>query len=178
MHIASHPAATIDSTVGHKDAVPPGNPGSVPNPPEEETVTRSSINSSKLIQTMSESEMRVGMHSTEFGNISIRTTVSQQQMLAQISLDHGDLGQAISAHASSVQTKLGNDSGLRTLIEVNQQGASSSGGSGSAPQREQQQAFVRSVRPDSVAVPVETDVGISLGALVGTDTGNRLDIRA
>ena len=36
--------------------------------------------------------MRVGMHSTEFGDISIRTTLSQQQMLAQISLDHSDLG--------------------------------------------------------------------------------------
>jgi len=55
------------------------------NEPEMgDAAVTSGINSAKLMQTMSESEMRVGMHSSEFGNISIRTTVSQQQMQAQM----------------------------------------------------------------------------------------------
>ncbi len=66
-----------------------------------ETVASSSINTARVIQSMSETEMRVGMHSSEFGEISIRTTVSQQQMLTQISLDHSELSQAISAHVSA-----------------------------------------------------------------------------
>jgi hypothetical protein len=178
-HSTSHTAGT-GTTESNKDVASQNNRGSEaamsPSDPEE-NVTRSSINTSKLMQTMSESEMRVGMHSSEFGSISIRTTVSPQQMLTQISTDHTDLGQAISAHAASVETKLGNDSGLRTLIEVNQQAATSSGNSGSSPQREQQ-AFVRSVRADSTAVPVEADVGVIPAALVNTSNGYRLDIRA
>jgi hypothetical protein len=181
MHPASHGAAGATGAPDNNKATAspadrgPDTAASVAD--GEDSVTRSSLNTSKLMQTMSESEMRVGMHSTEFGNISIRTTVSPQQMLAQISLDHSDLSQAISSHAATIQTKLGNDSGLRTLIEVNQQTASSAGNSGSSPQREQQ-GFVRSVRADSTAVPVEADVGVIPAALVNTNNGHRLDIRA
>ena len=78
----------------------------------EAPVTPSSVHLSNLMQTMSGSEMRVGMHSSEFGNISIRTTVSQQQMLTQISLDHSDLSQAISAHAATCRRSLATSSGF------------------------------------------------------------------
>ena len=62
------------------------------------TTGTSVINSARLVQSISETEMRLGMHSAEFGDISIRTSVSQQQMQAQISVDHDELGNAISAH--------------------------------------------------------------------------------
>ncbi len=84
----------------------------------------SAINTARLIQNMSESEMRVGMHSAEFGDISIRTSVSQQQMMAQISVDHGDLGRAISAHIPAMQEKLGGETGLRASVEVSHSGMS------------------------------------------------------
>jgi hypothetical protein len=180
IHAAVHSIATGASTTGTvKNDAPAPNAAQTTSTLQdgEEATVRSSINTSKLIQTMSESEMRVGLHSAEFGTISIRTTVSQQQMLAQISLDHSDLSQAIWAHASSVQAKIGNDSGLNTLIEVNQQSASAYGDSGDSPAR-QQQAFVRSARGDLPAGPTEPDVGISPAALATTGNGQRLDIRA
>lgn len=139
--------------------------------------TTSGINAAHLIKTMSQTEMSVGMRSSEFGNISIRTSVSQQQMLAQISLDHSELSQALSSHVSSVQTKLGNESGLHTLIEVNHQGSLSSGDSGNPAQREQQE-FVRSARTASVAVAAEPEAGLGPGALDSVNDGVRLDIRA
>jgi hypothetical protein len=140
----------------------------------DEAAATSGVNAARLIQAMGETEMRVGMHSAEFGSISIRTSVSQQQMVAQISLDHGDLSQAISGHISSMQTKLGNDYGLQTLIQVNHQGASASGDQGSG-QREQR-AFAPSVRVESGAT--ELDVGMNPGALAGLSDVTRLDIRA
>jgi hypothetical protein len=181
IHAASHDVATIPSSPsGIQDGTHPGadrgDTGSSPLDGDEQTAT-SGINASKLIQTLSETEMRVGIHSAEFGNISIRTSVSQQQMLAQISLDHGDLSQAISGHLSSLQAKLGNDYGLQTLIQVNYQGASTSGEQGSSPQGEQR-AFAASVRDESAAVPAELDVGMSMGALTSAGNGCRLDIRA
>ena len=93
------------------------------------------ISTAQLIQSMSESEMRVGMHSAEFGDISIRTSVSQQQLTAQISVDHGELGSAISAHLPSLQSKLGSDFGLHASIEVNQFGGAATGGNGQSSQQ-------------------------------------------
>ncbi len=96
----------------------------------EDAVQASGINSAKLIQTMGETEMHVGMHSVEFGDISIRTSLSQQQMVTQISLEHNDLSQMISSHLSTVQAKLGEEYGLHASIQVNSQGAPMSGGRG------------------------------------------------
>jgi hypothetical protein len=142
----------------------------------DEVTAATGINAAKLVQTMSETEMRVGLHSNEFGAISIRTSVSQQQMLAQISLDHAGLSQAISAHISSMQTKLGNDSGLDTLIQVNHEAASTTG-QGNSQQRERR-ASAPSVSAEGAVVPADPDVGLSPVVLAGTSSGYRLDIRA
>ena len=136
----------------------------------------SGINTAQLVQSMSESEMRLGMHSAEFGDIDIRTSVTQQQVHAQISVDHTALGSAIAAHLPSLQAKLGNDSGLQTSIHLNQGDGSLTGGLGHASQQNLTQ-FSHSIatgssntvaETDSLAIPV-----ISLSAVDG-----RLDIQA
>lgn len=134
------------------------------------------INTARLIQSMSESEMCVGMHSVEFGEISVRTSVSQQQMLAQISTEHVDLGAAISAHIPSIQEKLGNDYGLHASIQVNQGGASFSNERGRSSQREQR-ASVLTLEPFNSGAPAEIE---RLTARVPKTSGDgyRLDIRA
>jgi hypothetical protein len=177
---AAHDAAGTPGTPGGSDvshqSLQPGS-SAASQPEADEVVGSSGINAATVIQAMGGTEMRVGMHSSEFGNISIRTSVSQQQMLTQISLDHSDLSQAIAAHVSAVQTKLGSDFGLNASIQVNHQGASMSGESGSPSQREQR-AFAPSVRGQIGAVAAEPDIGTSAGALVGASDGYRLDIRA
>jgi hypothetical protein len=142
-----------------------------------ETLAPSSINTARVIQSMSETEMRVGMHSSEFGEISIRTTVSQQQMLTQISLDHNELSQALSAHVSSAQAKLGDEHGLHALIEINNQGASFAGNSGQSSSREQRTS-TSSARSQGSVTSSEADRAVSVGTLASVATGHRLDIRA
>jgi hypothetical protein len=143
----------------------------------DDTAPASGINAARVMQSMGGTEMRVGMHSTEYGDISIRTSLSPQQMTTQISVDHSELGQAISAHASGVQARFQEQYGMQSSIEVNRQGSALSGGSGDSPQREQQ-GFVRSARVENAAVSTEPDVGLSQLAMVGADSGYRLDIRA
>ena len=141
----------------------------------EEAVASSGINSARVIQTMGETEMHVGMHSAEFGDISIRTSVSAQQMVTQISLDHNDLSQAISTHLSSVQAKLGEEYGLHASIEINNQGAPLSGGQGEGSQREQQ-AFGRSSQGKPI-VPASAGESVAgVVALSGAGSGHGLDI--
>jgi len=181
MHLLSHEAVTtLRSADGAVDGSTHGLPANNPTSNESEggdAAATSGINAAKLIHAMGQTEMSVGMHSSEFGNISIRTSVSQQQMLAQISLDHGGLSQALSSHISSMQSKLENDYGLHTLIEVNSQGALSSGDSGNYAQREQQE-FVRSGRNADPVVAAEPEPGLGQGTLVSVSDGVRLDIRA
>ena len=88
----------------------------------------------------------MGMHSSEFGDISIRTSVTQQQMQTQISVDHDELGNALSAHIPNMQMKLGSEYGLHATIEVNQNGTSFS----SDGDRSQQPQHETTVRPIEV----------------------------
>ena len=134
------------------------------------------ISTARLIQTMSESEMRVGMHSAEFGDISIRTSVSQQQLTAQISVDHSELGSAISAHLPSLESKLGSEFGLHASIDVNQLGGSATGGNGQSS-HQNQKTTSQSVLLDSLAPNAESDRMPLPGQLLEVD-GSRLDIRA
>ena len=180
MHVASHATVATQSeqvSIGDSGGAAklPGVPAPI-HTAGDEPVAASGINAAKLIQSMGESEMRVGMHSTEFGDIAIRTTISQQQMVTQISLSHSDLSQAISAHVATVQAKLGQDYGLHASIEVNNQGSSLSGDAQHASQQEQR-ASNGSSRAKGVAALPEIDSGIGMGAI--TSVGNRygLDIR-
>lgn len=135
------------------------------------------INTTKLMQTMNETEMRIGMSSSDFGDISIRTTVSNHQMLAQISLDHSELSQALSAHVASVQTKLGEEYGLHASIEINNLGSSYSGEPGSSSQRENGTVAGSSLANND-AVPAEEESIPNLAAIAASGSDYRLDIRA
>ena len=180
-HAVSHDATTMVRTTGGTSEATRQSDLRSDSPSSQvdgaEAAPASGINSAKLIQNISETEMHVGLRSTEFGDISIRTLVSQQQMQAQISLDHGDLSQAIMAHVSTVQTKLGNEYGLQASISVNHQGAAFSGDSGQSSHREQR-AFTKSARAESISAVAEPDSGSSSSSLVAAVDGSRLDIQA
>jgi hypothetical protein len=116
------------------------------------------------------------MHSAEFGDISIRTSVSQQQLTAQISVDHSELGSAISAHLPSLQSKLGSEFGLHASIDVNQLGGSVTGGNGQSSQQNQKMTS-QAVPLDSSALDAESTLMPLPFQSVEVD-GSRLDIRA
>jgi len=181
-------AAIATAPAAHQNAAAPATTSraavqqDAPIPPQAdrvETAGAQTINTARLMQTVSETEMHVGMRTAEFGDISIRTTVSEQQLVAQIAVDHGGLGQAISAHISTMQSKLGEDSGLQTSIEVRHMGSSLSGEAGQSSQREQR-AFNHAARAEMVPQAAEemTAAGLGLGGMAAVGDGSRLDIRA
>jgi hypothetical protein len=180
MHVTAHDtgaAQHVPTSVG--DTVRAAKSQDVPasiHTAGDEPVASSGINAAKLIQSMGGSEMRVGMHSAEFGDISIRTTISQQQMVAQISLSHNDLTQAILAHVATVQAKLGEDYSLHASIEINNQGSSLSGEAQHSSQQDQR-SLAGSNRGTGVAVPVVVDSVMVMGAMTNVGKGYGLDIR-
>jgi hypothetical protein len=81
------------------------------------------INTARLIQTATESEMRVGMRSSDFGNISISTSATRDAISAQISLDHSELAKALAAHIPEMQSSLGGSQRMEVRIDMNGQAA-------------------------------------------------------
>jgi hypothetical protein len=120
------PAAAIADTAGHA-AIAPGNPAPTSNAfPQALPV----INTARLIQSMGQSEMRVGMRSSEFGNISINTSATRDLISAQISLDHGELARTLAAHLPEMQARLGSNQAVDLRIDTN--GATSGQGAGTS----------------------------------------------
>ena len=84
------------------------------------------INTAKLIQSMGQSEMRVGMRSNDFGNISISTSATRDLISAQISLDHGELARTLATHLPEMQAKFGGNQAMNVRIDMNGQPAGQS----------------------------------------------------
>jgi hypothetical protein len=81
--------------------------------------------------------MRVAVHSADFGAVSIRASLSPQQMMAQISVDHSDLGRELSNQASAMEARLGSELGLRATVHVSQSTTAFSGGGGNSGESDQ-----------------------------------------
>ena len=94
------------------------------------TASTPGLSSAQLVQSMRGSEMRIGMHSEEFGNISINTSLTHQSLAAQISFDHAELGKAMAVHVPAMQEKLGSAYGVQTRVEVRDGQAAFGGNAG------------------------------------------------
>ena len=124
----AQPAATsAGTTVASSKAAESTVSASVPAPQP-----LPAIHTATLIQNMNQSEMRVGMRSNEFGNISISTSATRDLISTQISLDHSELAKTLTAHLPEMQAKLGASQAMDVRIDLNGerggQGAGPSGG--------------------------------------------------
>jgi hypothetical protein len=86
------------------------------------------INTAKLIQSMGQSEMRVGMRSDDFGNISISTSATRDLISAQISLDHVELARTLAVHLPEMQARFGGNQAMDVRIDTNGQSTGQSTG--------------------------------------------------
>jgi hypothetical protein len=144
------------------------------------------INTARLIQSIGQSEMRVGMRSNEFGNISISTSTNKDVISAQISLDHGELAKALAAQLPEMQARLGGNQPMDVRIDMHGtatgQGTGTSGGmsNGASDQSsagKQQSAYTASSYSDNSVVERQRFPAVA-GLTTGYDSLNaRLDIR-
>lgn len=144
MNFANHTVAVVASaqamvntSPAQNSAIPAGATAHTAKTPEIATPAPTAvpqalpvINTAKLIQSMGQSEMRVGMRSTEFGNISISTSSTRDLISAQISLDHGELARTLTAHLPEIQARLGGNQPMDVRIEMNGSSAGQTGTEG------------------------------------------------
>jgi hypothetical protein len=66
----------------------------------------SPLHAAKLVAGMERSELRMGLHAGEFGNVDIRTSLVRNQFTAEISVERGELGRALAAELPNLQHRL------------------------------------------------------------------------
>ncbi len=126
-HTGSSGSQSNDSSTAGEAATTP--PRSADASPQWDSAAQPVVHSAQLIQAMHGSEMRMGMSSAEFGNISITASLTHQTLTAQISLDHAGLTRALTAQIPGMEAKLGHAYGLQSRVEVRDGSSTAQGGS-------------------------------------------------
>jgi hypothetical protein len=160
---AASTTATPDASISTNGSLP------AHATPAESTQAAQALNSAQLIQSVHGSEMRLGMNSAEFGNISINTSINHQTLSAQISMDHSALGNALAMHLPAIEEKLGSAYGLQAKVELRDTAShSTASDSSSSPSSSSQSSGDRRSQGDSNGRP-SGGLQSSIGALTSSN---------
>jgi len=82
-------------------------PGTAHLNTEEVTTTPGyAFHAARLVERLGQSELRLGVHAGELGKVDIRTSLGRTQFTAEISVERGELGRALTAELPSLHTRL------------------------------------------------------------------------
>ena len=95
------------------------------------------VNTAKLVQGLTQSELRVGLQTRDFGNIDIRTSASRHEFSAQISVEHSEVAHTLTAELPNLYARLNEQQVPVSNIQIHNQSLSTSSG---LDQRSQQSA--------------------------------------
>lgn len=137
----------------------------------------SAMSNAQLIQSVHGSEMRLGIKSADFGDITINTSLNHQALSAQISMEHTALGHALAAHLPAIEEKLSNAYGMQAKVELrsNSQSSSTNDSEGSPKQGRHAEGY----RSKDVSSPSAGVLQASTSSpyISSAATTSRLDIR-
>jgi hypothetical protein len=182
MPVTGTPDGSSNPQPGLKEALPaagvPVPAGSTPQTTSSsDAQAASALSSAQLIQSTHGSEMRLGMKSAEFGDISISTSLNREALSAQISIDHAALGHALSVHLPAIEEKLGNAYGVQAKVELRDAGNSSTpNDSGREPNQSRSSQGWNGSAQAGTSAGLTSALTSSSQASVAS-TSSRLDIR-
>jgi flagellar hook-length control protein FliK len=104
--IASSGSFKAAETTAKNPGQPPASVADTETAVEAAAHLASPIQVAKLMERAGEAELRVGIQAGEFGNVDIRTSMGRSQFTAEISVERGELGRAMSAELPSLQHRL------------------------------------------------------------------------
>ncbi|HEY1462923.1 MAG TPA: flagellar hook-length control protein FliK [Terriglobales bacterium] len=114
VHATSAASGTMQhSPVNTKSTSTGNNPPSVSQEiagaaAQDSTLPASSgpLQSAKLVERLGQAELRVGLQVGDMGGVDIRTSMAHNQLTAEISVEHSELGHMLAANLPSLQNKL------------------------------------------------------------------------
>ena len=112
-----HAAVGASSAVSHSSPnLKTAMPGNSLQPPLQQNlgpvhdaalpVTTGLLQSVKLVERLGQSELRVGLQVGDMGGVDIRTSMAHNQLTAEISVEHPELGHLLEANLPSLQNRL------------------------------------------------------------------------
>jgi flagellar hook-length control protein FliK len=129
------------------------------------------IHSAKLVQSIGEAELRLGIRAGEFGSVDIRTSMVRNQFTAEISVERGELGRVMAAELPNLQNRLAEQRvPMASIVLQNHTGGQSSASEQQKP-RDGQPVYAMNSAGAREEGPVP-----ALVALEGTAPASRLDI--
>lgn len=138
----THPSATVepksDSSARTASLPNDSNPDTrTLNPADHNVPEAVLLHSSRLMQDVAQAEMRLDMRMGDLGNVEIRTLLHHQQLHAEISVERGELGHAISAELPALQQRLHDQQVPLESLILRQQASGGSGGFQGNPHQQQ-----------------------------------------
>jgi len=135
------------------------------------SVPHTLVNAAKLVQNLSQSELRLGMQSREFGSVDIRTSVARHVFSAQISIEHGDVARNLTSELPALMDRLADQQVLVGNIQVHNSGLSTSSGLA-------QDAQAQGWKPQAVSAGAKSEVEVLHPTVIeSVNSTGRLDIR-
>lgn len=125
----------------------------------------------KLMERAGETELRVGIQAGEFGSVDIRTSMARGQMSAEISVERGELGRAMTAELPALHNRF--EEQRLPLANIILQDHSHAGGSGNAGQGQRQQQYMQ---PIKIFGDDDANAAAPIVATEVLETSSRLDV--
>jgi flagellar hook-length control protein FliK len=126
----------------------------------------------KLVERAGQTDLRVGIQAGEFGSVDIRTSMAHSQFTAEISVERGELGRAMSAELPSLHDRLAEQRVPPANIILQDHSYSQSGSSDLRQGTRQQQYTAQSQTADGCAA----DLNPAIIAMETMESGAGLDI--
>lgn len=114
------------------------------------------LHSAQLLEKVSQSELRLGMRTGEFGNVEIRTSFDHQQVRAEISSERGDLGRALSTELPGFEQRMREQNVPLSSVVVHDANARAGSGPDRGPRHQQPGPAPDSMIPIGGAKPAVT----------------------
>jgi len=125
----------------------------------------------KLMERAEQTELRVGIQAGEFGSVDIRTSMARNQFSAEISVERGELGRALSAELPSLHSRLAEQ--RLPMPNITLQDHSAGNQSGDFRQGTRQNQYQQ---PANYSGGFEPGAGVPMVAAELADASARLDI--
>jgi flagellar hook-length control protein FliK len=168
---ASVPHAAGDAQAGQLDQKSTGVAQSQTQGENAAAYPTSLVHSAKLVQSIGEAELRLGIRAGEFGSVDIRTSMVRNQFTAEISVERGELGRVMAAELPNLQNRLAEQRVPMASITLQNHTGSQSSASEQQKPRDGQPGYAM----NSVSAREEGPMP-ALVALEGTAPASRLDI--
>jgi len=130
----------------------------VPDADDIAPSSHAGVNTAKLVQGLTQSELRVGLQTRDFGNIDIRTSASHHEFSAQISVEHSEVARTLTTELPSLYARLNEQQVPVSNIHIHSQSLSTSSGldqrsQHSSPQPQSSGAVRQQLEPTLPVIP-------------------------